>query len=99
MFRNTMAQGKGLGKNAKKGPKSEGSIKRKTGRTKKGLKKQVKPRKMDQIMSKEVQKMLTKSINKNIEEQCLSNAGKAGTSLKVVQPKEVEPKPVDKRQK
>ena len=64
--------------------KSEGGAKRKLGRTKKGLKKQVKPKKLDQIMSKEVQKQLTKSINKNIEEHCLSHAGKAGTSLKIV---------------
>jgi len=46
-----MPQGKGVGKGAKK--KSEGGIKRKLGRTKKGLKKQVKPRKMDQIMTKD----------------------------------------------
>ena len=93
-----MPQGKGVGKGAKKA-KSEGGIKRKLGRTKKGLKKQVKAKKLDQIMHKEVQKHLTKSINKHIEESCLGHAGKAGTSLKVVKPKEVEPKPVDKRQK
>ena len=92
-----MPQGKGVGKGGKK--KSEGGLKRKQGRTKKGLKKQVKPKKLDQIMKKEVNTFLTKSINKNIEEQCLKGAGKAGTSLKIVKPKEVEPKPVDQRAK
>ena len=60
-----MPQGKGVGK-GKKG-KSEGGIKRKLGRTKKGLKKQAKSKKIDQIVSKEVQKKLTKSINQSIE--------------------------------
>ena len=62
-----MPQGKGVGK-GKKG-KSEGGIKRKLGRTKKGLKKQAKSKKIDQIVSKEVQKKLTKSINQIIETQ------------------------------
>jgi len=77
-----MAQGKGVG--AKKKKQSAGSIKAKQGRTKKGLKKNVKSRKIDQIHTKNTQKFLTKSINKNIEAQCLANADKAGTSLKVV---------------
>jgi hypothetical protein len=51
-----MAQGAGgkVGKNKKK--KSEGGIKAKLGRTKQGLKKQVKSKKLDQIMTKEVQR-------------------------------------------
>ena len=62
-----MPQGKGVGKGKK--AKSEGGLKKKMGRTKKGLKKQVKSKKIDQIMSKEVQKKLTKSINNSIETQ------------------------------
>merc|ERR1712063_90874 len=80
-----MAQGKSA-ISEKKPPKSQGGVKKKQGRTKKGLKKQVKPKKTDQIISKGVQKNLTKVINKNIERECLTQAGKAGTSLKVIKP-------------
>merc|ERR1712126_479262 len=60
--------------------------KRNKAELKKGSKKQVKPKKTDQIISKGVQKNLTKVINKNIERECLTQAGKAGTSLKVIKP-------------
>ena len=48
-----MAQGKSA-ISKKKPPKSQGGVKKKQGRTKKGLKKQVKPKKTDQIISKGV---------------------------------------------
>merc|ERR1711892_1272456 len=63
---------------------AEGRVKKNLGKTKKGLKKQVKPRKENQIISKAVQQHLTKTINRSIEKECLMSAGKAGTSLKVV---------------
>ena len=48
-----MAQGK-TAISKKKSNKSQGGVKKKLGRTKKGLKKQVKPKKSDQIISKTV---------------------------------------------
>merc|ERR1711953_687381 len=80
-----MAQGKKvLNKNKKK--QSAGGAKRQLGKTKKGLKKQVKPKKENQIISKSVQQNLTKTINRTIERECLTQAGKQGTSLKVIKP-------------
>merc|ERR1711893_45787 len=78
-----MAQGKKL-LNKNKKSKTQGSVKKQLGKTKKGLKKQVKPRKADQIISKSVQQNLTKTINRTIERECLTQAGKQGTSLKVI---------------
>ena len=48
-----MAQGKKL-LNKNKKSKAGGAVKKQLGKTKKGLKKQVKPRKADQIISKAV---------------------------------------------
>ena len=63
-----MAQGKSA-ISKKKPPKSQGGVKKKLGKTKKGLKKQVKSKKTDQIISKGVSSRDFETGRNNIRSQ------------------------------